>query len=57
MAPNPAEGFAVKSTQIAEPDAADRQDWFAMTTAHFKTPILALRIETHISINRRHNYT
>lgn len=46
MAPNPAQGFAVKSTQIAEPDATDRQDRFAMTTAHIKTYIMTLQMQT-----------
>lgn len=56
MAPNPAQGFAVKSTQIAELDAADRQDWFAMTTAHFKTDIGILRMQRQTVINGRPNH-
>lgn len=46
MAPDPAEGFTVKSTQITEPDATDGQDRFAMTTAHFKTSIMTLDTDT-----------
>lgn len=56
MAPNPAQGFAVKSTQVAEHDAADRQDRFAMTTAHIKTYVVSLWMQRQILINGRHNY-
>lgn len=45
MAPDPAQGFAVKPAQIAEPDAADRQDRFAVTTAHVKTYVVTLWIQ------------
>lgn len=56
VASNPAEGFAVKSTQIAEPYATDRQDRFAMATAHFKTSTVTLWTRTHIIINCWHNH-
>lgn len=51
MAPDPAQGFTVKSTQIAEPDAADRQDRFAMTTAHVKTYIVTLWMQRQTQLH------
>lgn len=58
MASDPAEGFAVKSTQVAETHAADGQHRLAVTTADFEPPVLALKIkQTNIQLIFRHTHT
>lgn len=47
MPADPAEGLAVKPTQVAEPHAADGQHRLAVTPADFKTPVLTLKTQTH----------
>lgn len=47
MAPDPAESFAVKPTQVAQPHAADGQHRLAVTTPDFEAPVLTLETQTH----------
>lgn len=47
MAPDPAERFAVKPTQVAEPHAADGQHRLAVATPDFETPVLTLKTQAH----------
>lgn len=47
MTSDPAERLTVKATQVGEPHAADCQHRLAVTTADFKTSILALKTQTH----------
>lgn len=55
MASNPAEGFTVKPTQVAETHTTDGQHRLAVTTADFEAPVLALKIkQTDIQLIFRH---
>ena len=43
MASDPAERFAVESTQVGELDATDGQHWLPVTTPDFEAPVLTLK--------------